>query len=103
MTVRSLPDAGAVRGPAYGPRRIIREVRVASELARADEQAEFVVRIWLEQGSGASFWRGSVQEIDTGLVGHFEDEPTLLRFLNDRLAARNGIALARSQVGGRRQ
>jgi hypothetical protein len=76
---------------------------VASELGLPDEQAEFILRIWLEQGSGASFWRGSVQEIDSGLVGHFEDSRTLLGFLNERLAARNGIALARSQAGGRHQ
>jgi hypothetical protein len=75
---------------------------MASELELPDEQVEFVLRIWLEQGSGASFWRGSVQETDSGQVSHVQDERTLLRFLNARLVARNGIALARGQAEGQR-
>jgi len=56
-----------------------------------------------EEGDGARFWRGSVQEIESGLVSHFQDGGALLRFLNARLVARNGIALARGQAGGQSQ
>jgi hypothetical protein len=103
MSVRSLQRAGAVRRPAQDLRRITSEARVASELGLPDEQVGFVLRIWLEQSNGASFWRGSVQDIDSGLVSHFQDGPTLLRLLNDRLVARNGLELARSPPGGQRQ
>jgi hypothetical protein len=71
---------------------------MADESGLPDDQVEFVLRIWLEEGNGASFWRGSVQEIESGLVCHFQDGPALLRFLNERLIARNGIALARGQA-----
>jgi hypothetical protein len=76
---------------------------MASESGLPHDQVEFVMRIWLEEGNGAGFWRGSVEEIDSGRVGHFQDERTLLRFLNDRLIARNGVELARSPAGGQRQ
>jgi hypothetical protein len=76
---------------------------MAGESGLPDEQVEFVLRIWLEEGDGARFWRGSVQEIDSGLVSHFQDGGALLRFLNQRLVARNGIELARSPAGGERQ
>jgi hypothetical protein len=74
---------------------MIREARVASELGLPDDQVEFVVRIWLEEGNGANFWRGSVEEIESSLVSHFQDACALLRFLSARLVARNGIALPR--------
>ena len=73
---------------------------MAGELGLPDEQVEFVLRIWLEEGNGASFWRGSVEEIESSLVSHFQDGRALLRFLNARLVARNGIALARGPAGG---
>jgi hypothetical protein len=84
-------------------RRIIGEARVASELELPKDQVEFVVGLWLEEGNGASFWRGSVEEIESGLVSHFQDGRVLLRFLNRRPAARNGIALARSPAGDQDQ
>jgi hypothetical protein len=74
---------------------------MASELGLPDDQVEFVLRIWLEEGNGASFWRGSVEEIEGSLVSHFQDGSALLRFLNSRLVARNGIALAHGQAGGK--
>ena len=46
---------------------------MAGESGLPDDQLQFVLRIWLEEGNGASFWRGSVQEIDSGLVSHFQD------------------------------
>jgi len=73
---------------------------MAGESGLPDEQVEFVMRIWLEEGNGASFWRGSVEEMESRLVSHFQDGRALLRFLNQRLVARNGIALARGQAGG---
>ncbi len=73
---------------------------MAGESGLPDEQVEFVLRIWLEEGDGARFWRGSVEEIEGSLVSHFQDGNALLRFLNARLVARNGIALARGQAGG---
>lgn len=76
---------------------------MAGEPGLPDEQAEFVLRIWLEEGNGASFWRGSVQEIDSGQVSHFQDGQALLRFLNARLVARNGIALPRGPAGAENQ
>jgi hypothetical protein len=76
---------------------------MAGELGLPDEQAEFVLRIWLEQGSGASFWRGSVEEIEGSLVTHFQDGSALLQFVNARLLARNGIALARGPAGDQSQ
>jgi hypothetical protein len=76
-----------------------REAQVASELGLSDDQVEFVMRLWLEEGDGARFWRGSVQEIESGLVAHFQDGRALLRFLNARLVARSGIPLARGQAG----
>ncbi len=76
---------------------------MAGELGLPDDQVEFVVRIWLEEGNGASFWRGSVEEVESSLVSHFQDGSALLRFLNARLVARNGIALARGQAGGQSQ
>jgi hypothetical protein len=76
---------------------------MAGESGLPDDQAEFVIRIWLEEGNGASFWRGSVEEIEGSLVSHFQDGSPLLRFLNARLVARNGIALARGQAGGESQ
>jgi hypothetical protein len=72
---------------------------MAGESGLPDEQLEFVMRIWLEQGNGTNFWRGSVGAIESGLVSHFQDERALLRFLNARLVARNGIALARGPAG----
>jgi hypothetical protein len=71
---------------------------MAGESGLPDEQVEFVMRIWLEEGDGASFWRGSVEEIESSLVSHFQDGRALLRFVNARLVARNGIALARGQA-----
>jgi hypothetical protein len=76
---------------------------MAGESGLPDDQVELVLRIWLEEGNGASFWRGSVQEIESGLISHFQDGPALLRFLNSRLVARNGIALARGQAGDQDQ
>jgi hypothetical protein len=76
---------------------------MAGESGLPDEQVEFVLRIWLEEGNGASFWRGSVQEIESGLVAHFQDGRVLLHFLNARLIARNGITLARGPAGGESQ
>lgn len=76
---------------------------MAGESGLPDEQAEFVMRIWLEEGNGASFWRGSVEEIEGGLVSHFQDGDALLQFLNARLIARNGIALRRGPAGGQSQ
>jgi hypothetical protein len=76
---------------------------MAGESGLPDDQVELVLRIWLEEGNGASFWRGSAQEIESGLVSHFQDGSALLRFLNSRLVARNGIALARGQAGGESQ
>jgi hypothetical protein len=55
------------------------EARMAGELELLDDPLQFVLRIWLEEGNGASFWRGSVQEIDGGVVSHFQDGPALLR------------------------
>jgi len=52
---------------------------MADESGLPDEQVEFVLRIWLEEGNGASFWRGSIQEIESGLISHFQDGPALLR------------------------
>jgi hypothetical protein len=72
---------------------------MAGELGLPDEQVEFVLRIWLEEGNGASFWRGSVEEIEGSLISHFQDGSALLQFLNARLVARNGIALARGPAG----
>jgi hypothetical protein len=72
---------------------------VASELGLPDDHVEFVMRIWLEEGNGASFWRGSVEEIESSLVSHFQDGRALLRFLNARLVARNGIPLAIGPAG----
>ena len=54
-------------------------------------------------GQWKSFWRGSVDEIESGLVSHFQDGRALLRFLNAGLVARNGIALACGQGGDRSQ
>jgi hypothetical protein len=76
---------------------------MADELGLPDDQVEFVLRIWLEEGNGASFWRGSVEEIDSSLVSRFQDGGALLRFVNARLIARNGIALARGQAGDESQ
>jgi hypothetical protein len=76
---------------------------MAGEPRLPDEQVEFVLRIWLEEGNGASFWRGSVEEIESSLVSHFQDGGALLRFVNARLIARNGIALARGPEGGQGQ
>jgi hypothetical protein len=76
---------------------------MAGESGLPDDYAEFVLRIWLEEGNGASFWCGSVQEIDSGLASQFQDGSALLRFLNARLVARNGIALARGPAGGESQ
>jgi hypothetical protein len=76
---------------------------MAGESGLPDDQVELVLRIWLEEGNGASFWRGSVVEIESGLISHFQDGPALLRFLNSRLVARNGIALARGQAGDQDQ
>jgi len=76
---------------------------MASELGLPDDQVQFMLRIWLEEGNGASFWRGSVEEIEGSLISHFQDGGALLRFLNARLVARNGIALARGQAGGQSQ
>jgi hypothetical protein len=76
---------------------------MAGELGLPDEQVEFVLRIWLEEGNGARFWRGSVEEIEGSLVSHFQDGPALLRFVNARLVARNGIALARGTAGSESQ
>jgi hypothetical protein len=76
---------------------------MAGESGLPDEQVEFVLRIWLEEGNGASFWRGSVEEIEGRVVSHFQDGGALLRFLNSRLVARNGIALARGQAGDQEQ
>jgi hypothetical protein len=71
---------------------------MAGDLEIPDDYVKFVLRIWLEEGNGASFWRGSVEKIDSGQVSHFEDGSALLRFVNARLVARNGIALARGQA-----
>jgi hypothetical protein len=76
---------------------------MAGELGLPDEQVQFVLRIWLEEGNGASFWRGSVEEIESSLVSHFQDGGALLRFLNARLITRNGIALARGPAGDQEQ
>jgi hypothetical protein len=76
---------------------------MADELDLPDDQVEFVIRIWLEEGNGASFWRGSVEEIESRLVSHFQEGRSLLQFLNARLVARNGIALPRGQAGGESQ
>jgi hypothetical protein len=76
---------------------------MAGESGLPDEQVEFVIRIWLEEGNGANFWRGSVEEIEGSLVSHFQDGRALLRFLNNRLVARNGIPLARGPAGGESQ
>jgi hypothetical protein len=76
---------------------------MAGESGLPDDQVEFVLRVWLEEGNGASFWRGSVEEIEGSLVSHFQDGSALLRFLNSRLVARNGIALARGQAGDQSQ
>ena len=76
---------------------------MAGELGLPDEQVEFVIRIWLEEGNGARFWRGSVEEIERGLVSHFQDGGALLRFVNAGLIARNGIALARGPAGDQEQ
>ena len=76
---------------------------MAGESGLPDEQVGFVMRIWLEEGNGASFWRGSVEEIESSLVSHFQDGGALLRFVNARLVARNGIELARGQAGGESQ
>jgi hypothetical protein len=46
---------------------------------------------------------GSVDEIESGQVSHFQDGQALLRFLNARLVARNGIALPRGPAGGESQ
>jgi hypothetical protein len=51
---------------------------MAGELGLPDEQVGFVMRIWLEEGNGASFWRGSVKEIESSLVSHFQDGSALL-------------------------
>ena len=75
---------------------------MADELELLDDQVEFMLRIWLEEGNGASFWRGSVQEIESGQVSHFQDG-SALRFPNARLIARNGIALARGPAGDQSQ
>ena len=53
---------------------------MAGESGLPDDQVEFVLRIWLEEGNGASFWRGSVEEIESSLVSHFQDGRALLRF-----------------------
>jgi hypothetical protein len=84
-------------------RRIIGEAGMAGESGLPGEQVAFVMRIWLEEGNGASFWRGSVEEIESSRVIHFQDGSALLRFVNARLVARNGIALARGPAGGQRQ
>jgi hypothetical protein len=76
---------------------------MAGESGLPDDQVEFVLRIWLEEGNGASFWRGSVVEIEGSLISHFQDGGALLRFVNARLLARNGIALARGQAGDQSQ
>ena len=76
---------------------------MASELGLPDDQVQFMLRIWLEEGNGASFWRGSVEEIEGSLISHFQDGGELLRFVNARLLARNGIALARGQAGDQSQ
>jgi hypothetical protein len=76
---------------------------MASELGLPDDQVQFMLRIWLEEGNGASFWRGSVEEIEGSLISHFQDGGALLRFVNARLLARNGIALARGQAGDQSQ
>jgi hypothetical protein len=76
---------------------------MADDLEIPDEQVEFVLRIWLEEGNGARFWRGSIEEIEGSLVSQFQDGSALLRFVNARLVARNGIALARGQAGGQSQ
>ena len=76
---------------------------MAGESEIPDDQVQFVLRIWLEEGDGASFWRGSVEEIEGSLVSHFQDGDALLQFLNARLIARNGIALARGQAGDQDQ
>ena len=76
---------------------------MAGESGLPDEQVEFVIRIWLEEGNGARFWRGSVEEIEGSLVSHFQDGSALLRFVNARLVARNGIALPRGQAGDQEQ
>ncbi len=73
---------------------------MAGESGLPDEQVEFVIRIWLEEGNGASFWRGSVEEIEGSLVSHFQDGRALLQFVNARLVARNGIALPHGPAGG---
>ena len=75
---------------------------MAGESGLPDDQVEFVLRIWLAEGNGASFWRGSVQEIESSLISHFQDGRALLQFLNARLVARNGIALP-PRPSGRRE
>ena len=67
---------------------------MAGESELPDDYAEFVLRIWLEEGNGASFWRGSVQEIDSGQVSHFQDEQRAAPIPERPPIARNGIALA---------
>jgi hypothetical protein len=76
---------------------------MAGESEIPDEQVEFVLRIWLEEGNGARFWRGSVEDIKSALVSHFQDGGALLRFVDARLVARNGIALPRGPAGGMSQ
>jgi hypothetical protein len=51
------------------------------------------------RGQWSKLWRSSAEEIESGLV-HFQDGRALLRFLNARLIARNGVSLARSPAGG---
>jgi hypothetical protein len=75
---------------------------MAGDLELPDEPLEFVLRIWLEEGNGASFCAAASRRSKAGLV-HFQDGPALLRFLNARVIARNGIALARGQAGGESQ
>jgi hypothetical protein len=72
---------------------------MAGESGLPDDQVQFVMRIWLEEGNGTSFWRGSIEEIESSLVSHFQDGRALLRFLNARLVARNGIPLAIGPAG----
>jgi hypothetical protein len=76
---------------------------MASEPEPLDEEIQFVLRMWLEEGSSANFWRGSIQEIGADQVRYFEDVETALQLLDNRLIARNGVALSRNRTGGQHQ
>jgi hypothetical protein len=82
LTAPSRRDDRRVTGGSPAGHRKMREVGAAAVIRargrRGKEQVEFVIRIWLEEGNGASFWRGSVEEIESSLVSHFQDGGALL-------------------------